>query len=61
MNRCMPHLSVAVLRNKAIPYFFSVKRRPTDPNFHVFKKQICYEEGNDVVKRVFTFSLKNKH
>ena len=29
------------------PLFFSVKRRPTDPDFRVFKKKKSYAEGND--------------
>ena len=45
---------------KAIRFFFSVYRRPTDPNFWHFQKK-----NNDVVTPFFTwnnsFNLKNEH
>ena len=46
-------------------FFFSVYRRPTDPNFWQFQKKKKKEKSNDVVTPFFTwnnsFNLKNEH
>ena len=30
---------ILIYSNKAIPFFFSVSRRPTDPDFRIFQKK----------------------
>ena len=42
---------------KAIPFFFSAQRRPTNPDFRVFKKKSVADgnEGNDTLfQTIFT-------